>query len=156
MRNIYAEVGKTCWPLVYSSLKHPEAVLLHFYAANFYEVSDLLPKCEQSRQHLPYIPTYNAHFFNQILTSKLGMHIICGYICYMSVCWKIPHLWFKSWGCIICGCALYVGVHGNYGTLSVSDPMSPSPRSPIRVRSVISFCRLWLAATCRSLRSCRP
>ena len=36
------------------------------------------------------------------------MRIFCGYICvHVWVCWKILDLW-----CIICGCALYIGIYG--------------------------------------------
>ncbi len=41
---------------------------------------------------------HNGTFSTKILTSKLGVHIICGLFVYTWVCWKIPHLWFKSWG----------------------------------------------------------
>ncbi len=35
-------------------------------------------------------------FSTKILTSKLGVHIICGHICIYVDCWKILYLWFKS------------------------------------------------------------
>ena len=43
-------------------------------------------------------PRIMRTFSTKILTSKLGVHIICGYISIHVGCWKILHLWFKSWG----------------------------------------------------------
>ena len=62
------------------------------------------------RKYPHIIPTFST----KIVTSKLGVRIICGYICIYIVCWKIPQLWFKSWGVrymwvrILRGCLRYI------------------------------------------------
>ena len=45
-------------------------------------------------------------FSTKILTLKLGVHIICGYV------EKYYIYGLKVGVCIICGCALYMGIYG--------------------------------------------
>ncbi len=60
-------------------------------------------------------PRIMLTFSTKILTSKLGVPLYVGIFVYTWVCWKIPHLWFKSWGVHYMWVHFYVGIYGILG-----------------------------------------